>query len=166
MLRLLLCLFVTSTAPTARDSVGGRADGLNSTEPVRCRKVDGFRDYVELDPAELTRDEKLIVYYEPSGFKVDEDSKTGEFFARLVQDVRIRKKGVERPLREEKGFLEYEPRSKQAIGPIYLSSSFTLKELGPGDYEVEMILRDALDEAKPPLKQKVSFTVINSKVDR
>lgn len=137
-------------------------DRLGASEPVACRKVVGFRDYEELDPRELTSDEKLVVYYEPTGYAERRDRETGEYHAHLIQDARIRRKGSDRALKEEKGFLEYEPRSKQPLGTLYLSSSLSLKGLRPGEYEVDLILRDGLDDSKEPHEVTVGFRVIEA----
>lgn len=151
----MILLFVTllGTASPAEDRLG-------ASEPVVCRKVVGFRDYEVLDPAELTKDEKLIIYLEPSGYAVERDAKTDEFHAYLIQDAKLRRKGSEKPIQEEKGFLEYKPRSKEPLGTLYLSSSFSLKDLGPGEYELDLIFRDGLDDSKEPYEQTVAFRVI------
>jgi hypothetical protein len=135
---------------------------LGSSEPIPCRSITGFREYKVLEPVELTRDEKLNLYSEPSGFDVETDEATGEFHASLVIDARMRRKGSAKPIWEKKNLLEYEPRQKAPLGTVYLSTSFALKELRPGEYEVDLILRDGLNKAKEPHTRTVGFKVIES----
>ncbi len=140
-------------------------DGLAASEPVVCRKVVGFRDYEERDSHDLTKDEKLIIYYEPSGHTVERDPKTDDYHSHLIEDAQIRRKGNDKPIKREKAFLEYKPRGKEPLGLTYLSSSFSLKDLRPGEYEVDLILRDGLDDTKDSLMLTVAFKVIESPPD-
>ena len=141
-------------------STAASDDRLESTEPVVCAKVVGFRDYEVLDPPELTADEKLTVYYEPTGFTVRRDPKTLEYSAHISEDALVRKKGSTKAIFDLKKMVEYEPRTKEPIGTTYISSVVSLKGLNPGEYELDLILRDELDLDKKPIEQTIGFTVI------
>ena len=110
-----------------------------------------------LPGAALTAEEKLLVYYRPLDYKtVQED----DFFkAHLTQDGQVRRKGEKTVLLRKKNLLDYEPKSRNPLGPIYLRNSFSLKGLPPGDYEYDIILRDE-NEPSPPAIQSLKFRVV------
>src|SRR5690606_34924831 len=47
------------------------------TDPVVCLTVEGFRNLVARDEPELTRDEKLQIYYEPFNYVIVRDAGEG-----------------------------------------------------------------------------------------
>ena len=51
------------------------AEELKLSKPVVCKSIKGFRDYVELNPPELTIFDKLLIYVEPTGFALIEEAK-------------------------------------------------------------------------------------------
>jgi hypothetical protein len=132
--------------------------GLRMSRAVVCQSIDGYEDFKALPGAAQTSDEKLLIYYRPQRYKVDQVD--GFYIAHLVQDNEIRKKGKKEIVRQKKKLVEYRPRQKQPLGPIYMRNTISLKGLRPGEYELTIILRDELDKGAPPSKQVVTFKVI------
>jgi len=54
------------------------AEELKLSKPVVCKSIKGFRDYVELNPPELTTFDKLLIYVEPTGFALIEGGEKKE----------------------------------------------------------------------------------------
>ena len=111
---------------------------LRMTPAVACRSIDGYEQYEILPAAALTAEEKLLVYYRPLDYKTLQED---DFFkAHLTQDGQVRRRGEKTVLLRKKSLLDYEPKSRQPLGPICLRNSFSLKGLPPGDYEYDIIL--------------------------
>jgi hypothetical protein len=127
------------------------------TKAVLCRSIDGFEQYEVLPGAAQTADEKLLVYYRPLDYKVVQ--KDDLFTAHLTQDGQIRRQGEKAVLLRKKMILDYQPKSPEPLGPIFLRNSFSLKGLRPGDYEYEIILRDE-NQPGPPAIQTLKFRVV------
>lgn len=130
---------------------------LRMSPGVACRSIDGYEKYEILPRAALTAEEKLLVYYRPLYYRTVE--KDDYFTAHLTQDGQIRRKGNKTVLLRKKSLLDYEPKSPNPLGPIYLRNSFSLKGLVPGEYEYDIILRDE-NEPGPPAIQSVKFRVV------
>jgi hypothetical protein len=81
------------------------------------------------------------------------------FKAHLTQDGQVRRRGEKTVLLRKKSLLDYEPKSRNPLGPIYLRNSFSLKGLTPGEYEYDIILRDE-NEPGPPAIQSLKFRVV------
>ncbi len=151
----LLCL----TLPLAMLGMGADdppARKLAMTPAVVCAKITAFGDYVPLDEAVVTRDDKLLVYYEPSGFLYETVGK--EFRVHFVQDARIHRRGQKAALFSKDKLLDYKGKSKQPPLNVYLTNTIALKELTPGDYDLEIILRDEVGKG-PPATQILKFRV-------
>jgi hypothetical protein len=125
---------------------------------VVCRTINGYEDYEALPDAAQTSEEKLLIYYRPLRYKIDSSSDYNR--AHLIQDNEIRKRGDKKIVREKRKVVEYEPKTKQPLGPLYIRNTISLKGLSPGDYELTIILHDELDKGAPPTKQVVKFKVI------
>jgi hypothetical protein len=147
-----------SPASSPEPRTPARPGGLRMSRAVVCRTIDGYEDYKPLPGAAQTSDEKLLIYYRPQRYKVDQVD--GFYTAHLVQDNEIRKKGKKEIVRQKKKVVEYHPRQKLPLGPIYMRNTISLKGLQPGDYELTVILRDVLDKDAPPTRQVVPFKVI------
>ena len=115
---------------------------LGMSEPVACLKIDGYEQFEELPAAAITSEEKLKVYYRPSGYKIERQGK--KYVARFVQDGVIRPKGQKKVVWKKDGILEYEARSDTPPEQIYLTNLVGLKGLPPGEYELTITLRDDL----------------------
>ncbi len=147
----------TAGEPDDRSEPAARPSSLHMSPAVACRAIDGYERYERLRGAALTADEKLLVYYRPLEYKVVR--KEDVFTAHLTQDGQVRRKGEKTVLLRKKSLLEYEPKSPDPLGPIYLRNSFSLKGLAPGEYEYDIILRDE-NEPGPPAIQSLKFRVI------
>ena len=129
---------------------------LSMTPAVACAKINGYDDYEPLDEPIRTRDDKLLVYFEPGGHGYELVDK--EYRVHLVEDARIRRRGEKKVLLAKDKFLEYQGKSKVPPLNLYLSNSISLKPLPPGEYDLEIILRDEIDKG-PPVSQIFSFRV-------
>jgi hypothetical protein len=132
-------------------------ENLRMSEAVVCRSIDGFEAYEPLRDAAQTSDEKLLVYYRPFGYKTTfvKDS----YQAHLTQDAEIRPRGQKVVLRQKKRLLDYTAKSPQPPELIYMRNTISLKGLKPGEYDLNIILRDELGGG-PPATQVVKFRVI------
>ncbi len=135
-----------------------RPGGLRMSRAVICTTIDGFEDYKPLVGAAQTSEEKLLVYYRPLRYTVEENDDL--YRAHLIQDNVLRRRGKKEVLRQKKKVVDYEPKSKTPLGPIYIKSTISLKGLTPGEYELTIILHDVLDPSAPPSTQVVPFKVI------
>ena len=132
------------------------APKLTMSAGVPCANVRGYRDYDPLEPAVLTKDDKLLVYYEPSGFT---SKKVGDAYqVHLVQDGRIRRRGQKAVLLSKQKLLDYKGSNPSPPERIYLANTIALRTLAPGEYDLDIILRDELtkDDA---VSQVVEFRV-------
>ena len=135
-----------------------RPGGLRMSRAVVCKSIDGYELYKPLASAAQTSDEKLLIYYRPLRYKID--FVDGYYRAHLVQDNEVRKRGRKEVVRQKKKVVEYDPKSKDPLGPIYIRNTISLKGLEPGEYELTIILRDERDKGAPTSKQVVKFKVI------
>ncbi|MHC5539873.1 hypothetical protein ACYOEI_16765 [Singulisphaera rosea] len=134
------------------------AKGTLTMEPgIACLSIKGYEDYEPLPGPELTSDEKLLVYYRPHGFKVEEAKSS--YHVHLSQDGQIRRKGEKAVLLRKAKLLDYEFTVDHTPYPIYHRNTFSLKGLKPGEYEYDIILHDLLAKT-PPVTQSVRFRVI------
>ena len=117
------------------------------TEPVACKEINGFEDFVPLKEAALTADEKLLVYYRPRHYKTARVSKKYE--AHLWQDGRIRRKGQKIVVWTKNRLLDYHPLSDDPPSLIYLRNTISLKGLKPGEYEYDIVLHDEVGQSSP-----------------
>jgi hypothetical protein len=131
--------------------------GLSIVGAVQCRSIDGYERYQVLRGAQLTSDEKLLVYYRPLNFKVV--SRGDEYIAHFTQDGQIRRKGEKEVLLRKKNMMDYEAKNTMPPDQIFIKNSFSLKGLSPGEYEYDIILRDENDPGST-VTQSVKFRVI------
>ncbi|MFO0889760.1 MAG: hypothetical protein U0790_11545 [Isosphaeraceae bacterium] len=144
--------------PAGDGPATSRRDGaLDMTRAVVCRSIDGFEKYEPLPGASLTQDEKLLIYYRPLNYKTVRES--DRYRVHLVQDGQIRRRGEKGVLRRKLRILEYEPKSTEPPGVIFLRNSVPLKGLPPGDYEYDITLHDE-NNPGPPAVQTVEFRIV------
>jgi hypothetical protein len=139
----------TTTAPAATS--------LQMTPGIVCRSIAGYEDYEPLPDAAQTAEEKLLVYFRPSGHRIEwvNDS----YQAHLVPDFQIRKRGEKAVLRQKQKLYEYKPKSTEPPRFIYMKNVIALKGLAPGEYDLTIILHDEI--AKGALAtQVVKFRII------
>jgi len=129
---------------------------LSMSPAIACSKIRGYGDYELLEEAALTKDDKLLVYYEPGGFVSVPDGE--QHRVHLVQDGRIRRRGEKKILQSKANLLVYKGRSDSPPRAIYLSNTIALKDLPPGDYDLDIILRDEIGKG-PPATQVLKFRV-------
>lgn len=158
--RLIACALVAIGFVGAEPTPG--ESGLTMSRGVVCGKIHGFAKIEPLPEPKLTPDDKLTIYYEPSGFKTEE---AGDGYrAMLVQDGKIRKKGRKEPIWSKEKMFEYEAKSETPPKFIYMRVDVMIKGLTPGDYEFDFVLHDGLAKAARPATQSVSFTVVAAKM--
>ncbi len=151
---LTLCT-VFQTSPARESPKDDRSFSI--TEPILCKDVRGFEDYEELKSPELTSEDKLLVYFRPRHFKV---APAGEKFeAHFTQDGKIRRKGEKPVVWQKTNLLDYKPKADTREMPIFLKNAISLKTLKPGDYQLEITLRDEIGQSAPALKT-VFFKVV------
>ena len=138
----------------------GSTDGPAMTTAVICDTIDGFRKYEPRAKAVVSRDEKMLVYYEVSGHTV-EPTKHG-FRAHLVQDTQVRRAGDRRVLQKKEKMVDYDVKSKTRPDFLYMENRISVKSLPPGKYELDIILHDALAKDSTS-KQSLTFEVLASK---
>jgi hypothetical protein len=124
-----------------RPGVAKGEPGLRISTAAVCRSIDGYEDYELLPDAALTSEEKLHIYYRPSGYTIV--SRGDDYLAHFLQDGQIRRKGEKAVLRRKRNILDYEAKSQQPPERIFLRNSVPLKGLPPGEYEYDILLRDA-----------------------
>jgi hypothetical protein len=134
-----------------------KPEALGMTPAVVCETIEGYEDYRPLPGASLTSDEKLLVYYRPLGYRVEQEGPS--FRLRLTQDGQIRRRGEKAVLQKKAKLLDYEVKAKAPPGPIYLRNMISLKGLKPGEYDFDIILHDEVG-AGPPAMQTVPFRVV------
>ena len=146
----------------AQDSPKPEAPALEMSKAVACKRIEAFEKFIPLPDASLTSEDKLLVYYRPLNFKVEpvEKPKPGHRYrAKFSQDGRIRRKGEKTILMKKDLILEYDPTFETPFERIYLVNTVGLKGLAPGEYEYDIILRDAL-EPHSSVTQTLRFTII------
>jgi hypothetical protein len=130
---------------------------LRMSDAVACRSIDGYERYEVLPRAELTSEEKLLVYYRPLNFKIA--SRGDDYIAHFTQDGQIRRKGEKPVLLRKKNLGDYEAKSRTPPENLFIKNSFSLKGLAPGEYEYDIILRDENDPGSTAT-QSLKFRVI------
>jgi hypothetical protein len=132
------------------------SDALRMTPAVVCESVAGFRDYVTKDVQVVTRDDKLILYFEPTGFATEKVGRAHR--VHLTEDVRLRKHGERKVLWQKDDLLTYEPKAKTPPTALYCSNTIAVKGCEPGEYDLELILHDRIAKGAPA-RQIVRFRV-------
>jgi hypothetical protein len=137
---------------------GGDDDGsFGMAAPVACKEIRGFEDYTVLPRAELTSEDKLLVYVRPRHYKW---AKVGaKFEAHLTQDGRIRRRGEKQVLWSKKKVLDYSVKTDTPPQTIFLRNTVALKPLKPGEYELDLILHDEIGQSVPAVRS-LAFTIV------
>jgi hypothetical protein len=163
VLRVALVALLGLAADHGKISTGGQTDAdtraLGMTPAVACASINGLEDYVPLDEPAVTRDDKLLVYFEPRNYRTE---KAGtEYRAFLTVDARLRKRADKRVLRKKDDIVKYQPKSRAPLGRIYLSATIELKPYEPGEYDLDIILHDKLAKGSPAT-QTLAFRILSS----
>jgi hypothetical protein len=133
------------------------AEGLSMSSAQACRSIDGFEDYEPLPVAALTADEKLLVYYRPFHYRIEKVGNSNH--VHLTQDGQIRRRGEKRVLLRKEKLLEYEVKTEDSAGLVFLKNTVSLKGLKPGEYEFDIILHDKLAKSQVAT-QSLPFRVV------
>jgi hypothetical protein len=171
MCRLLLVLVATAlvvgAAPPARKkgkpparaetTTGETSSTLSMSPAIVCATIDGYEQFERLPGAQLTSDDKLLVYYRPLRFRVEQ--KGDSYVAHLAQDGRVRRKGQKAVLFSKDKMVDHEAKYTQPFDRLYIRSIVSLKGLKPGEYEFDIVLHDELAKGAPAT-QTVSFRVV------
>ncbi len=123
-----------------------------------CSNVRGYGDFDERPEPSLTRDEKLQIYCEPTGFATG-TRPDGSTYVHLVVDAKIRRKGRKEVLWSKDAIVDYESEGSSPPAVVYLASTFAVRGLKPGDYQADLVLRDKHDPAARA-EQTVDFRIV------
>jgi hypothetical protein len=129
---------------------------LKMSPAVACEAITGYEQFVVLKDSALTKDEKLLVYYRPSNYTVKKEGQ--KYQVHLAQDVRVRKRGQKEVLWSKEKVVDLKMEFPGVPTTFYLMNKIALQALAPGDYDLDIILRDELTQA-PPAQQVLRFTV-------
>lgn len=129
---------------------------LAMTPAVACASITAYQQYEALPEPAVTKDDKLILYYEPLNFATEKVD--GKFQCHLVQDVRVRRRGRKEVLWSRDKLLDVKQESAHPHFTMYLYNRLALKDLAPGDYDLDLILHDVV-AGDPPAQQVVRFSV-------
>ncbi len=146
-----------SEAASAGTKTSARQATLEMEPGIVCKTIDGYENYEPLPDASQTADEKLLVYFRPSGFQVEKVEKG--YQAHLTVDGEIRKRGAKPKLREKKKLIEFKPVYPNPPSFVYVKQAVSLKGLAPGEYDLTIILHDELGKGATAT-QVVRFKVI------
>jgi hypothetical protein len=137
-----------------------RDDGSFSlTEPIACKEIKGYEDYVVLPGAALTADEKLLVYFRPRHYKSSRVG--GKCEAHLTQEGRIRRRGEKAVLWSKQKLVDYQVKTDDPPQFIYIRDTISLKGLKPGEYDFDIVLHDEVGRSAPAVRT-LPFRVIPS----
>ncbi len=147
----LACCAASHDDPEAR---------LTMSKPVACSKINGHNDYVELGEAIVSLDEKLLVYTNVTGYTVRQEKQKHR--VHLVEDVNLRKKGEKRVIWGRKKLLDFVGESDTPPAHVFLGTTIGVKQLKPGEYEAEFLLRDEFG-AELQARQTLAFKVVKER---
>ncbi len=145
--------------PGGGDRDEGDDGSFGFSAPVACKEVRGYEDYDTLPDAALTRDEKLIVYFIPRHFKSEPKGK--KYRVHFTQDGRVRRRGQKAVIWSLPKALEYKDEFDGPPQSVFLTNKLALKALPPGDYDYEIILRDAVGHSTAATRT-LPFTILPS----
>ncbi len=150
-------IFAVGFIAIGGEGTSDEQETFSMSPAVACRAIEGYEDFELLPDAALTCDEKLLVYYCPTGFQSEPVG--DKFRAHFVQDARIRRRGERTVLRSKKKLLDFEVKSDFPPVLVYLRNSISLKGLKPGQYELDIILHDKVGGGAPA-NQVLTFRVV------
>ena len=148
--------------PAVADEPKEERPALEMSRAVVCKRVEGYEKFVELPDASLTSEDKLNIYFRPLHFRVDPVAKPGpgrRFRASFSEDCRLRRAGEKVPFQKKDKLVEFESTFEQADQLLYMVSNLSLKGLSPGEYELDVVLHDVLEEGASAT-QTVKFKVV------
>ena len=117
------------------------------TQPIACKEINGYERFVPLPDAALTSEDKLLVYFRPRHFKTIR--KGNDYEAHFTEDARVRRRGEKVPLWSKKNLLDYTAKGTSPTLPVSLRNTIAIKGLRPGEYVLEIVLRDEVSRGAP-----------------
>jgi hypothetical protein len=175
--RVLSAVLLAVSIPISLASFGREGRGTKSQAPrgepapsvpdepiftmapaVACSSIAGYEDYKILPGAALTSDEKLLVYYRPLNYQIEQSGSTRHIH--LIQDAQIRRRGEKAVLMIKLKLVDYEWKSDDPERTVYIRNIVSLKGLKPGKYDYGIILHDKLAPGEPTARQTLPFRVI------
>lgn len=154
---LLISLSSLNPSTRANDDEPPDNGAFGFTSPVICKEIRGYEDYDPLPDATLTRDDKLLVYFKPLHYKSAQSDQ--KFQAHFTQDAKIRRRGQKNILWSKPKILDYKATSATPPRNIFLRNAIALKDLKPGEYELEIVLTDKIGNSEPATR-KLFFKVV------
>ena len=136
---------------------------LHVSKPIACKTIDGYRKYTPMEKAALTKDEKLLVYLEVENPTIYLSRQGGleKRSLHLTQEIRVRRSGERKPIWTKPDLRGLDVQEKSEIGPVYLGVVVGLKGMGPGRYDVDIIVHDKLAKDRSALVT-LPFEVLKS----
>ncbi len=153
---LTLGLLLVASVGAVGDEPAGPPLALS--EPIACRAVRGYGDYDALDEPALTKDEKLLLYVQPSNHTIEPVG--DKFRVHLTEDLQIRRKGQKRVLWSRQKIVEFRTESPERPERLYLGTTVGLKSCTPGTYVAEITLNDQLAPGGARTTRSFEFRVI------
>jgi len=127
---------------------------LHMTPAVACASIEGFGKYVALQEPAVTKDDKLLVYYEPEQFATEKVDRVDRYH--FTQDVRVRRRGQKEVIWSKEKLLDYTGENPQ-FG-VCLTNKIAVKGLTPGEYDLDIILHDMVGKGQTA-EQTLRFRV-------
>jgi hypothetical protein len=151
---------VTKPVPEPTDPAqsASKESSLAMTPAVACLSIDSQGNYVPLPGAALSNEEKLVIYYRPINYQLEYDGQN--YSIHLVQDGVLRARGKKKVLQTKTNMIDWEWKGRQPLSSVYMRTLVALKGIPPGEYELEIILRDRLATGEPTARQTLSFRIV------
>jgi hypothetical protein len=138
-------------------------EALGMSRAVACLAITGYEQYEPLPVAEMTSEEKLLVYYRPRNYQIDREGST--YHAHLTQDGEIHRRGEKPALQRKAHMVDYDVKEKTSPDFLFIRNTVSLKGLKPGEYDYVIILHDELNP-KLTARQAMPFRIVPVKLPR
>lgn len=157
--RLVLALTVAVSVSVrgASDDEPEDDQSFDLSQPVVCKEIRGFGDFDPLPRASVTKDEKLLIYFNPRHFKTERVGK--KYQAHFTEGGRIRRRGQKAVLWSRDKLLELKSTYDQPPRGVFIRNTISVKQLTPGEYDFEVTLHDMVGQS-PPATRTVPFRVV------
>jgi hypothetical protein len=129
-------------APAQDKSPSAGEDRLDMAPAVACASIAGYEQFVPLEDAAITSDEKLLVYYRPKHYTIKKEETS--YLVHLSQEARVRRRGEKTVLWSTDNLFDFKFENSVPPAWIYLHNKIALKGLPPGDYDLDITLHDVL----------------------
>ena len=143
------------------DAGSGQGSVLSLTTPIVCEWIKGYARYSPLAVPAVRPNCKLLIYYEPIGYAIGWEGSRRHIH--LSQDARIRRRGGTAVLWSKDKIVDYDVTIPYPPGPVYLTNTIEVGWLGPGEYELDIVLHDRIGVERVA-SQTLLFQVLPSPV--